>query len=131
MNFSDDLALDQTIVVMISSYYPTPDLEQAPAIVQRLRKAFDDVLENLHDTANIMQAEDPDPATKMIHVPFQFEKFSVAAMYDTEQDLFTQLVARPTATDGDDRPAYTISIFLVGHHGEEDADRMHSQANAY
>ncbi len=100
---------------MLSKYLPTPDLQDAPLIVRRLRQAFDEKLERLYDIAIQMDSDEPDQATKMVHVPFDREGYAVEAMYDVEQDLFTQLVARPKSAQDNDRPAYTISLFLVGH----------------
>ena len=115
---------------MISAYLPTPDLQAAPAIVQRLRAVFDEMMESLHATATLIQVKEREHATKMIHVPFVFEQFDVEAMYDVEQDLFTQLVARPGRNNENDRPPYTISLFLVGHHHEVDEDEHHFHDNA-
>ena len=114
---------------MIQNYLPTPDLEHAPAIVQQLRAVFDEMIERLHATAMRMQAGERDPATRMVHVPFRFEHFEVEAMYDLEQDLFTQLVARPLYAEGDARPAYTISLFLVGQNPDAVGPRHHFDAD--
>ena len=98
---------------MIANYLPTPDLETAPAIIQELRAAFDLRLEQLHAAAlRLQQGTGPGP-TKMLHVPFAYNGLDVEAMYDREQDLFTQLVARPGASRGEDRPSWTVSVFLV------------------
>lgn len=106
---------------MMSAYLPTTDLHNAPPIVQQLREAFDNQLESLHKVAVRMQSTDQDHATKMLHVPFTFEQYDVEAMYDLEQDLFTQLVARPKNELDHQRPSYTISLFLVADPPEEDA----------
>lgn len=97
----------------MSNYLPIPDMNLAPPIVLQLRAAFDDRLEYLHSEAmRIMQLEEND-GTTMLHVPFAFANYEVEAMYDREQDLFTQLVARPLADRENARPSYTISLFLV------------------
>jgi len=98
---------------MIANYLPTPDLEAAPAIIKQLRAEFDLRLEQLHAEAlRLLQAAGPGP-TKMVHVPFSFNGYDVEAMYDREQDLFTQMVARPVESRGEDRPSWTVSVFLV------------------
>lgn len=98
---------------MISNYLPLPAENDAPPIVRELRMAFDARLTNLYQTALTMHAADPGSPTKMFHVPFSYGSLSVEAMYDAHQDLFTQVVARPISAKSADRPAYTISMFLV------------------
>ena len=98
---------------MISNYLPTPNLENAPAIIRQLRAVFDDRLDHLHEEAMRIAQREQDSPTKMVHVPFAFVDYEVEAMYDREQDLFTQLVARPLADRENARPSYTISVFLV------------------
>ena len=95
-------------------------LDPAPAIVQQLRAAFEERKETLHAKAIELQAGGGDQATRMAHVPFRFGHFDVEAMYDLEQDLFTQLVARPLSAEGDARPTYTISLYLVGPSADAD-----------
>lgn len=98
---------------MISNYSPLPPDGNAPAIIRELRNAFDAQLEHLYGIALTMQVAEPDSPTHMFHVPFEHEQFEVEAMYDAEQDLFTQLVARPKSDRSSGRPSYTISLFLV------------------
>ena len=99
---------------MLSNYLPIPDIHDAPPIVQRLRQAFDEKLEELHAMALQVQSRHRHPETTMIHIPFAFEQLDVEAMYDTEQELFTQLVARPLSDNANGLRTYTISLFLVG-----------------
>jgi hypothetical protein len=105
---------------MLSNYLPLPDLQDAPPVVRGLREAFDKRLESLHAAALAVQSREPDHATRMLHVPFTFGQYDVEAMYDREQDLFTQLVARPKSGLEDTRPAYTISLFLVADKARRD-----------
>ncbi len=98
---------------MISNYLPLPAEHDAPPIIRELRIAFDTRLTSLYQAALTMHAADPGSPTKMFHVPFDHGSFSVEAMYDAQQDLFTQVVARPLSAKHSERPAYTISMFLV------------------
>ena len=98
---------------MISNYLPLPAEHDAPPIIRELRIAFDSQLLSLYETALTMHAADPGSPTKMFHVPFTYGQFAVEAMYDARQDLFTQVVARPRSATNSERPAYTISMFLV------------------
>lgn len=98
---------------MISNYLPLPAEHDAPPIIRELRMAFDSQLMSLYQTALTMHAADPGSPTKMFHVPFSHGPFAVEAMYDAHQDLFTQVVARPGSAKSSERPAYTISMFLV------------------
>jgi len=98
---------------MITNYLPAPDLEAATTIIQELRAEFDLRLEQLHAEALRLLQGPGTGSTKMIHVPFRFNGYDAEAMYDREQDLFTQLVARPVASRGEERPAWTVSVFLV------------------
>lgn len=98
---------------MIANYLPAPDLEHAPAIIRQLRAAFDQRLEHLHAEAQRQQERSRQGATKMLHVRFELDGLDVEAMYDMEQDLFTQLVARPSFARGQERPPWTVSLFLV------------------
>lgn len=98
---------------MIWNYLPLPAEHNAPPIIRALRMTFDTQLMSIHETALTMHAADPGSPTKMFHVPFTHEQFEVEAMYDAQQDLFTQLVARPASDQYSERPAYTISLFLV------------------
>ncbi len=98
---------------MMANYLPTPDMENAPPIIRQLRAVFDDRLEHLHAEAMRIAQREKDSPTKMVHVPFAFADYDVEAMYDREQDLFTQLVARPLADRENARPSFTISLFLV------------------
>lgn len=99
---------------MISNYLPLPAGTDAPPIIRELRNAFDSQLTSLYEKALTMHAADPGSPTKMFHVPFTHGPFAVEAMYDARQDLFTQVVARPLSSESSERPAYTISMFLVG-----------------
>lgn len=98
---------------MMSNYLPIPDVHLAPPIIQELRTAFDDRLEFLHAEAMRLLQQEAQDGIRMVHVPFPFGNHVVEAMYDREQDLFTQLVARPLADSEQARPSYTISLFLV------------------
>lgn len=99
---------------MIANYMPVPNFEQAPEIIRQLRLQFDDRLESLYKEAMRLIQEQQPEQTIMVHVPFTFAQYEVEAMYDREQDLFTQLVARPLSDRENARPAYTISLFLIG-----------------
>ena len=98
---------------MVSNYLPIPDTEHAPPIVRRLREVFDARLELLYAEAMRLIADRRDMPTRMVHVPFAVEGYEAEAMYDSTQDLFTQLVLRPLAERENPRPSFTISIFLV------------------
>ncbi|MGV9010958.1 MAG: hypothetical protein ACOH13_00045 [Flavobacteriales bacterium] len=103
---------------MISNYLPISPLDDAPPVVHELRNAFDGLLETLYGIATEMQIAHPDRPTKMLHIPFAHKQYDVEAMYDAEQDLFTQLVARPKSAQINGRPSYTISLFLVADAGD-------------
>ena len=98
---------------MVPTYLPIPDVDRAPPVVAELRAAFDNRLEELYAQAVRLMEGALDAHVRMVHVPFAFEGYMVEAMYDREQDLFTQLVARPLMDTENARPAFTISIFLV------------------
>ena len=98
---------------MLANYLPLPDTAQAPPIVKDLRAAFDEHLEKLHAAATRLMEGALDVHQKVVHVPFLFKGYTVEVMYDREQDLFTQIVARPRMDTDNGRPAFTISIFLV------------------
>ena len=98
---------------MVTNYLPIPDIDQAPPIVKQLRDAFDERLESLYREAMKSVEQRGGPLVGTIHVPFAFAGYEVEAMYDTGQDLFTQVVARPLMDTENARPAFTISLFLV------------------
>lgn len=100
---------------MITRYAPLPADAATPAIVRELRAAFDARLTQLYAEAVQRMAEGPVSANaRVVHVPFTWNGLHVEAMYHSDQDLFTQLVARPAAAADDPRPSYTISLFLSG-----------------
>lgn len=100
---------------MITRYAPLPADDHVPAIVRELHAAFDERLTRLYAEAVSRMAALPAEANaRVVHVPFTWNGLHVEAMYHADQDLFTQLVARPADAADDTRPPYTISLFLSG-----------------
>jgi hypothetical protein len=98
---------------MITRYAPLPTDNSVPSIVRELRAAFDARLTQLYAAAVDLMARTPPQANAhIVHVPFTWHGMRVEAMYNRVQDLFTQLVARPDEEAKEQRPPFTISLFL-------------------
>jgi len=88
----------------------------APMLLRELRDAFDAHFVDLIAVAR-EQAPSADPRpghdrSPMYHIDFPHGVLQVTAIYDAAQDRFTQLVARHADDAHQERPSFTISLFL-------------------
>ncbi len=97
---------------MLSAYSTTPLPADTPALIIELRKAFDERMEELYVVARDRSAITPNGNSPMYHVDMPHGTLQVTVMYDSEQDRFTQLVARAAEEAHHARPSFTISLFL-------------------
>jgi hypothetical protein len=97
---------------MLSTFSPSPLPADAPAIVHELRKAFDQRMPELYAVARDRSTVTPNGNSPMYHVDMPFGALQVTAVYDREQDRFTQLIARAAEEAHHARPSFTISLFL-------------------
>lgn len=85
----------------------------APALVRDLRSAFDARLMELwHEAAQKEPADPTDGLERTVHVDFVHEHLRVTAVFNCMSEQFTQLIARDLQEDVQERPTYTISLFL-------------------
>lgn len=101
---------------MISSTHPDLLQPDAPMLLRELRDAFDAHFVDLIAVAR-EQAPSADPRpghdrSPMYHIDFPHGVLQVTAIYDAAQDRFTQLVARHADDAHQERPSFTISLFL-------------------
>jgi hypothetical protein len=97
---------------MITAHTPQPTHAEAPAIVKRLRKLFDERMLDLYAVASVQRPVLENGTSPMVHVDFPADALQVTAVYHTVEDRFTQLIARAADEAHHERPSFTISLFL-------------------
>lgn len=102
----------QVPVVMQTNQQFQPLHQHAPDIVRALRRTFDERLMDLHRAALDEAARGSEGVSTSCHIDFPAGALMVTAVYDTEQDRFTQLIARAADEARHQRPSFTISLFL-------------------
>ncbi len=99
--------------IMIANYMPLHADPHVPRIVQRLRKDFDDRLMELYKEAIERAKNEPVSAAETVHVPYAVDGLHVTAVFHEPTGHFTQLIARSQREEGEERPSFTISLFLT------------------
>ncbi|MEO8068323.1 MAG: hypothetical protein ABI599_11575 [Flavobacteriales bacterium] len=98
---------------MISNPFPEPLPLSAPAVLFELRDAFDARLTELQHQVDAKLCEEPARSVDhTMHVSFVHDGLHVTAVYHCGQERFTQLVARDADGIDEERPGYTLSMFL-------------------
>jgi len=98
---------------MITNTTPRDLPPNTPAVILALRKAFDARLTDLYKEAREPLPTGPGESSDAVrHVHFNELGLHVTAVYSTVEDRFTQLIARDVAQVNEERPAFTISVFL-------------------
>ncbi len=97
---------------MITTQSPQPLHADAPAIVQELRRLFDERLLELHATAQMDPPDAENGTSSMVHVDFPAGALQATAIYHSVEGRFTQIIARAADEAHHERPSFTISLFL-------------------
>lgn len=85
----------------------------APPLIHELRLAFEGRMLGFYkDLQGIPAVYSSDGLERTSKVHFTHGSLDVAAVFSHVQGRFTQLIARDAAELSDERPSYTISIFL-------------------
>ncbi len=85
----------------------------APPFIHELRLAFEGRMLGFYkDLQGIPVDYTSDGLERTSHVHFTHGTLDVAAVFSHVQGRFTQLIARDASEHSNERPSYTISIFL-------------------
>jgi hypothetical protein len=87
--------------------------DSAPRFIQDLRIDFEGRMFAFHEyLSGIPVAYTADGLERTSHVHFTHGTLDVAAVFSHIHGRFTQLIARDVSEPYNERPSYTISIFL-------------------
>ncbi len=97
---------------MISTFATQPTHTDAPEVVRDLRRLFDERLTDLYAVARGRVPHAESGASPMVHVDFPAGALQATAIYHSDVDRFTQVIARAAEEAHQERPSFTISLFL-------------------